>query len=191
MTTAPGRLTLPGSAPSRLAALLLLLVVLGLAYAGLAAPYLAHVGAITERLDARADILARMRRIAEQPAPADDASAGAQLGRLLLTAGSEAQAVAQLQDRLKAIALDAGVDLLGVQVLPAVETAQLSRLTLRLRGTADIAAASRFLHAVESGAPALLVENLRLQSRTLRGPGAGSLLELQLDVAGFRVGAAS
>lgn len=191
MTALSARLAGWRGGPSRLTAVLILILALALIHAGLLSPYLAHVGAQAERLDARADILARMRRLAEQPAPADDAAARARLAALLLPAGSEAQAVAQLQDRLKAIALEAGVDLQGLQVLPAVETALLSRLTVRLRGSADIAAAGRFLQAVESGTPALLVDNLRLQSRVLRGPGAGALLDLQLDVAGFRLGGAS
>jgi general secretion pathway protein M len=190
---AAGTIRERGSLPSRAAALVLLGLVVALLYAGLIAPYRDYVAALDDRLDAKASILDRMRSLTRQPAAPDDPATAATLDALLLPDLSDAQAVGQLQDRLKEFAAAGGVDLQGVQVLPPIETATLSRLAVRLRGAADMAALNRFLHAVESTRPVLLIDNLRIQSRAPRGAPspASAVLDIQLDVIGFKALAAS
>jgi hypothetical protein len=181
--------------PSRIAALAVLLL-LGLLHAGLIAPYLDYVGALDERVAIKAALLDRMRALSQAaPPPTDGAAAApdALLARLLLPDISDAQAIAQMQDRLKHLAADHGIELQNIQVLPRAETSSLARLGVRLRGSADMAALERFLHAVEGAEPTLLIDNLRIQSRLARGaapppPGTAAPLDIQLDAIGFKAG---
>jgi len=183
-----------GRWPSRIAALGVLALLLGLLDAGLVAPYLDYLGTLDERVATKAALLDRMRALTEAPPPAT-APEGA-LTRLLLPDISDAQAVGQMQDRLKHLAADSGVELQGIQVLPRSETPGLARLAVRLRASADMAALERFLHEVESAEPVLLVDNLRIQTRLGRGPapiatpaGAAAPLDIQLDAIGFKADA--
>jgi general secretion pathway protein M len=182
---------------SRLAALLVLAVVLALVHAGLIAPYLDHVGALDERLANRATVLERMRMLSEAPpSGATTEPAAAPSTALLLPEVSDAQAIGTLQDRLKAFAARDGLELQNIQVLPRAELPAVARLAVRLRAVGDVAALNRFLHAVEAAEPVLLVDNLRIQSRTPRAtpgsvaPGnASAALDVQLDVIGFKADA--
>ena len=176
-----------GRWPSRLAALALLAVLAALLHAGLVAPYLAYLDGLDDRVTAQATILARMRVLAAAP---ETAAPAPEPAVLLLPDGSDAQALADLQDRLKQVAGGNGIEVQGIQMLPRSETQAVARLGVRLRGTGDMAALNRFLHAVESAAPALAVDNLRIQSRAPRGAAAAAgapPLDLQLDVVGFRM----
>lgn len=172
---------------SRAAALLVLAVVGALAYAGLAAPYLDHVAALDETLANRAALLERMRALSDAPAGAPAPTAAT----LLLPELSDAQAVGTLQDRLKAFAARDGLELQNLQVLPRAEQPAVARLAVRLRAVGDVGALNRFLHAVESAEPVLVVDNLRIQSRQPRPtPGApNAALDVQLDVIGFKADA--
>ncbi|MBI3514402.1 MAG: type 4a pilus biogenesis protein PilO [Proteobacteria bacterium] len=175
-----------GRWPSRAAALAVLAVLAAWLHAGLVAPYLTYLEGLNDRVTAQAAIFARMAALAatpEAPVPSPEPAA------LLLPDGSDAQALADLQDRLKRIASGNGLEVQGIQVLPRSETQVVARLGVRLRGTGDMAALNRFVHAVESATPALSVDNLRIQSRAQRGPSAAAAppLDLQLDVVGFRM----
>jgi Type II secretion system (T2SS), protein M subtype b len=183
-----------GRWPSRIAALGVLALLLGLLHAGLVAPYLDYLTALDERVAIKAALLDRMRAVAEAPPP--PAAPEGALARLLLPDLSDAQAVGQVQDRLKHLAANSGVELQGIQVLPRSDMPGLVRLAVRLRASADMAALQRFLHDIESAEPALLVDNLRIQSRLARGPasvgaapGAAAPLDIQLDAIGFKVDA--
>jgi hypothetical protein len=182
-----------GRWPSRLAALAVLALLLGLLDAGLLAPYLDYVGALDDRVATKAALLDRMRALTAAPQPA--AAPAATLTRLLLPDLSDAQALGQVQDRLKHLAADSGVELQGIQVLPRSETPGLARLAVRLRASADMAALDRFLLAVERAEPVLLVDNLRIQSRLARGaaainaPPSATPLDIQLDAIGFKADA--
>lgn len=182
----PGEL---GRWPSRVAALVVLALLLALLHAGLFAPYLGYVEALEERVATKAVLLDRMRALSEAPPPT--ATPDGELTRLLLPDLSDAQALGQVQDRLKQLAAASGVELQGVQVLPRVELPGLARLAVRLRANADMGALHRFLYAVEAAEPALVVDNLRIQSRLVRGapPGAAPPLDIQLDAVGFKADA--
>jgi general secretion pathway protein M len=172
---------------SRTAALLVLAVLLALVHAGLVAPYFDHVAALDDKLANRAAVLERMRALGDGEAAAPTPTTAS----LLLPAVSDAQAVGTLQDRLKAFAARDGLELQNLQVLPRGDLPGVARLAVRLRAVGDIGALNRFLHAVESAEPVLLVDNLRIQSRTPRPtPGAASAaLDVQLDVVGFKADA--
>jgi hypothetical protein len=176
---------------SRTAALLVLAVIGALAYAGVVAPYLGYVGQLDEQLASRTTVLERMRAVAQAPAPSGT-PALVHADALLLGEASDAQAVGTLQDRLKGFAARDGLELQGVQVLPRSEQAAVARLAVRVRAAGDMAALNRFLHAVESAEPVLLIDNLRIQSRSPRpvpGTPPNSALDVQLDVIGFKADA--
>jgi hypothetical protein len=179
-----------GRWPSRLAALVVLALLLGLVHAGLVAPYLDYLGALDDQVATKSALLERMRALSAAPPPV--AVSETELTRLLLPDLTDAQTLGQMQDRLKNLAADAGVELQGVQVLPRSEMPGLARLAVRLRASADMAALQRFLHAVESAQPALVVDNLRIQARLRGAPtvAAGtSSLDIQLDALGFKADA--
>ncbi|HUA55175.1 MAG TPA: type II secretion system protein GspM [Candidatus Sulfotelmatobacter sp.] len=177
-----------GRGSSRAAALIVLALLLALAYEGLAVPYLAYVDGLDARVATRQAVLERMRALSAAPDPHVSAPVTASAAALLLPDVSEAQAVGQLQDRLKRFAASDGIELQGIQVLPRAETTAVTRLGVRLRGSGDMPALNRFLYAVETAEPALLVDNLRLQARATGAvPAAAAALDIQLDVVGFRM----
>jgi len=183
------RLSELGRWPSRLVALVVLALLLGLVHAGLVAPYLDYLGALDERVATKSALLARMRALSTAPPPA--ASSETELTHLLLPDLTDAQTLGQMQDRLKYLAADAGVELQGVQVLPRSEMPGLARLAVRLRASADMAALQRFLYAIETAEPALVVDNLRIQAHLRGAPSAaaGAPLDVQLDALGFKADA--
>ena len=159
-----------GRGPSRVGALAVLALLLALIYAGLALPYLGYIDGLDEQVATRQAVLERMRALTTTPDPNAERSIATAATALLLPDVSEAQAVGQLQDRLKRFATSDGIELQGLQVLPHVETTAVTRLGVRLRGSGDMPALNRFLYAIESAEPALLVDNLRLQARTVGTP---------------------
>jgi hypothetical protein len=183
-----------GRIGSRLAALAILAAVGTVLYAGLVVPYQDWLAASAEQADAATSLAAQYRRLAAGAGDGDAGSASAPLAALLLAPDlSEAQAASLIQERLKGFAAAAGVELQGVTVLPREDAPALQRLQLRLRGTGDVAGLTRFLHAVESARPVLVVNTLRLQSRGGAPAAAGGAasapttpLDLQLDILAFR-----
>jgi hypothetical protein len=178
---------------SRVLALLVVAVIAALIHVGVVAPYLGYVDRLDDQLASRAAVLERMRAVSQAPAPAAIPPAPpVSAAALLFGEASDAQAVGALQDKLKGFAARDGLELSGVQVLPRAEQVAVARLAVRLRAVGDMAALNRFLHAVESAEPVLLVDNLRIQSRTQRptpGTPPSSTLDVQLDVVGFKADA--
>ncbi len=74
----------------------------------------------------------------------------------LFPAASAAQADALLQQTLKAAAAAAQVEIEGLQVLQPASLGGASRIGVRLKGRADIAALDRLLYAIETFAAAAL-----------------------------------
>ncbi|HEY0524885.1 MAG TPA: type II secretion system protein GspM [Stellaceae bacterium] len=185
-----------GRMGSRLAALAILAGVGAVFYAGLVVPYQDWLAASAEQVDAATSLAAQYRRLAAEAGDGDAGGASPLAALLVAPDLSEAQAASLIQERLKGFAATAGIELQGVAVLPREDAPALQRLRLRLRGTGDVAGLSRFLHAVESARPVLVVDTLRLQSRAgtaaaaangTAGAGATAApLDLQLDILAFR-----
>ncbi|MSP89373.1 MAG: hypothetical protein EXQ92_11285 [Alphaproteobacteria bacterium] len=107
-------------------------------------------------------------------------------GGVWLAAGSEAQAMATMQDRVKTVAASVGATVVTAQPLGAAAGAP-ARARLRVGLSADTTALQATLHALESGSPLLLVETLTIRPRSSAG---GGILDVQIDLAGFIKGAA-
>jgi Tfp pilus assembly protein PilO len=154
---------------------------LAVGYFGLAVPYRDYLRGLDARISAASALAERYQTLAGragEAAPESDA-----LDDLLLPELSDAQATAQLLRLLQGFATANGLELAGLQPLPREDTAGLQRLSLRLRGAGDIGAVNAFLHAAETARPLLVIDNLRLQSRSMRADGR---LDLQLDVSAFK-----
>jgi len=172
-------------ASSRAAAVGLAAALLAIVGFGLVRPYAVAVSDAAAQLEAQGRIAAGFRVLAEAPTRGEAEPADArELAALTLPRASTAQATALLQQTLKSFAADARVEIEGVQVLARAETKAAARLIVRLRGRADMSSLARFLYAVETARPVLVVEGLRVQARTAR-EAAGRELDLQIDVAAF------
>ena len=178
------------SLPSRLAALgLLLLALIALGF-GLGVPLVHQYRASLARIEASLQFLEVNRRIARREAALRQAierlKEDRDLDDLLLPAGSDGGAVAILQDKVQSIISAAGARLTSTQAL-AVEPGQgHRRIGLRLQFAADIEALRRILHDLESGRPAVVLDNLFVRGRTSRAVGAVNPLDVRVDVFAFK-----
>jgi general secretion pathway protein M len=184
---------------SRLAALLLLALVVFSAYLFLVEPLAVGYDAIDQEIDDSRDQLAHFERlaamrpvVAQQLQQADSQHTGQ---GYYLNGGTDALAAAGLQDRINALVADNGGTLRSTQPMPGVEEQGFRRITLKVQLTATIEELFDTLYELESGAPILFVEDLDIQSRIERrktGDKAGSnesqailLLAVAFDLSGY------
>lgn len=106
---------------------------------------------------------------------------------LLLNAGSEAAAAASLQNIVKTAVARAGGDLRSTQSLPAADDSGVRRMTVRAHLSTEIEGLRVFLHAIESGAPLLFVDDLDIRARSgaQRDEEGAVLLDVRIDLAGY------
>jgi len=182
----------PGSLPSRLLAvalLVLLLVAAGAAAVPAWRVFERNREAIAQQRDhaerfARlaAELEALRRHVAEL-------EQGRQLGRYTLDQGSPALAAASLQERLKQAVTDNGGKLTTTQVLPPVTAGRLRRITVNARMAVTVEALQRILYEMESGVPSLVVDNLVVLARSRRArrgsDDAAPVLDVRFDLSGF------
>lgn len=164
---------------ARAAALLILVVLLAGLWIGPVAAYRGFVADGADRLAAAEQKLLRYRAVLRAPQPAAapiDATAA------LFPAASAAQADALLQQTLKAAAAAAQVEIEGLQVLQPASVEGASRIGIRLKGRADIAALDHLLYAIENSPRLLYPDNLQIAAGP-KGP-----LEFEVDVSGFTSG---
>ena len=181
--------------PGRIAAVALLLVFVACASAALALPIakafrdydasIANLRTQLIRYDAmeqmRAPLQARLTRLTTQRLGGEE----------LLGGGSTAVAGAQLQDMIKRHVAEAGGTFVSAQGLAVEGEASFERIGLRVQFTTTVEGLVRSLHAIESGRPLLIVENLDVRARAVRKGEEFDrtrpvLLTVTVDVAGFR-----
>jgi general secretion pathway protein M len=168
--------------PSRSAAIVILLALMLLIGSGIALPYARLVADLNDRVDQRQAVLDRYQAL-EQAAVAEPAPSTG----LEVSEASAAQAAARVQETIAGFAGAADLRLDGMQVLRD-DRPETGRVALRLRGAGGLAAVQRFLHAIETNRPVLIVDNLRLQARP--GPATKDMmLDVQLDVVAFTAAA--
>ena len=179
---------------SRSAALALLALLLIALWIGPATAYFGLIRSGSDAIEREAGLLQRYRALAETSRP--DTSSGT-ASDLLLPEIPDSQAVARLQETLKAAAAAAQVQVQGFQVLRSEALPGAVKIGVRLRGSGDVGALGRLLYAVEAARPLLVPDNLQVQSHAAP-PGAGPAaeaqpvpLDFQLDVSGFKAGASS
>ncbi len=178
------------SLPSRLAALGLLLLALIAAGFGLGVPLVHQYRASVAQIEESLQFLQVNRRIARREVALRQAIGRLKESRaldgLLLPAGSDGGAVAILQDQVQSIISAAGARLTSTQALPVEPGQGHRRIGLRLQFAADIEALRRILHDLESGRPAVVLDNLFVRGRTSRAVGAVNPLDVRVDVFAFK-----
>jgi general secretion pathway protein M len=99
----------------------------------------------------------------------------------------------QIQNRIKRLADTAKGDLKSTQVMPTQAEGKLRRITVRGQLSATLPAALRIVHGLESGSPALFIDNADLRARPAARRGQNSeadveMIDLQFDVYGYTAG---
>jgi hypothetical protein len=174
----------------RVAAIGLLLVLVALLWLGPVDAYLDLVDDNALRLSQQGELLQRYRVLARGQT-AETTAAASDPGAILYPELSEAQAAALLQERLKTAAAAARVQVNGLQVLNPEVMPGAVRITVRIRGTADIAGLARLVYAIETAQPLLFPDNLQVQAQARPTGSAAETLDFQLDVSGFKPAAAT
>jgi general secretion pathway protein M len=177
----------------RIAALVLLGLVLAAVYALAVQPYLARYQGQQAELAALQDRLVHLERLA-QTRPA----VHAQLERLrsaeeghhgYLTGGTPAVATAELQEYVKEVILASGGQLVSTQAVAAENGAGVMPLTVKVTMRGDTESLQRVVYALESGRPMLFLDNVlvrTLGARRMRlGAGREDALEVRFDLTGY------
>lgn len=183
---------------SRLAALLLLIVAIAGAYLFILEPIIVGYGETDRRIEEVREQLSRYQRLAAarpalerqmQQVATDRTSDG-----YYLSGGTDALVAAELQDRVNVLVEAKGGSLRSIQPMAGIDEQGFRRITLRVQMTATIEALFETLYALEVGTPMLFVENLDIQSRSIRrqSDDTGSqevpdapLLTVGFDLSGF------
>lgn len=180
-------------AQSRLLALGLLLLTLGLVYLILVHPLWSAYHTNQEQIaDYREDI-ARFERIAaKQPAleqQVQELTRQRKLVRYTLGAQSPTLAAAALQDRVKSIVEENGGRLTSTRILPVSDVGPFFQVAANVQMRVSTKALQDVLYGLEGGAPYLLVENLTILSRgsrVYRRTGSTSAeLDVRFDLSGL------
>jgi len=169
---------------SRAAALAILAGIIALIWIGPVALYVDFLDANGRALATAQETLSRYRVLAS----AKPLDVSVEDKTLLLPDISDAQAVALLQESLKAAAAAAQVEIQGLQVLQDEPFAGAARVGVRLRGHADIGGLANLLYAIEAARPLLYADNLTVQSRSATPTTPPALLDFQIDVSAFKSG---
>ena len=177
-------------ARGRVAALAILALLMAALWAGPVSAYLDLVGDGAERLEQRALLLQRYRTLASMPAPETLRSTPGSPG-VTLPDTPEAQAVAMLQESVKAAASASRVRINSLQVLRGETLANAVKIGVRIRAAGDVAGLARLLFAIEAARPVLYPDNLQIQAHSATPGQAPGALDFQLDISGFKPGGPS
>lgn len=112
---------------------------------------------------------------------ADDGTAA-----MLLAGESDAIAGANLQSALQGLAAQVGTSLDSIGMQPAMSRHALRLITAQVTLTARWTMLIRFLRAVETAQPRMIVDNISLNIASIPGSGQPSTLQATLSVTGFR-----
>lgn len=157
---------------SRVIALILLIGVIAVPYVFVVEPLVAKHRQHGETIAQYQDQLQRYRRIAadhpqlqarHEQLQRDPISQGA-----YLSGESEALVAANLQNSVKTIIEANGGQLASTQILQSSDEDGFRVVTIRVRMTADIDAASRTFYALAAGQPFLFVDSIDISSRQAR-----------------------
>ena len=184
---------MPTGWQGRAVAMLILLLALGSVYAGIAAPLLGlYNGRASEledrqrlsaRLAAAAGRLPSLHRRIDELRSAKDESQGQLVG------ASDALAAANLQSDIEELAAAAGIAIASSEGLPLEMRVGFRRIGIRLAVRAPYETLLKFLAAIETTSPSLIVDNLHISGVLTQTAGTDLALDAGLEVYGFRIGA--
>lgn len=185
----------------RLAALVLLLALLGLIWLAGIAPILASYRADRETVAFANNQLPRLeRQAAEAPMLRAELARAARdpAGQTrLLSGASDALAGAELQNRISRETTRHGLSLRSAQILPTVTEEGFHRIGVRVALEGTLGGLRHLLYGIETAPTFLFVENLEIRSRSggriirrqaqQQGrPNVDELLAIRFDVHGYR-----
>ena len=177
---------------SRLAALGLLLVACGILGICVGLPlYGAYERTLSEISRYQRD-LDHYRRVLQTETSLNNAIESVEQNRdieeLLLDAGSDSIAVAELHNQLQGIVGATGAALETVEALPPQQEDGHRRLGLRIQFACDINALRNVLYGLEYGRPAMILDNIFIHARSTRAIGIADPLNVRIDVFAFKPG---
>ena len=176
-----------GPTLNRAAALAILAVLIGVFWIGPVTAYRDLVDAGGDEIATKTAMLQRYRVLAAEPAATSDPPGPS----LLYPDIPESQAVALLQETVKAAAASAQIQVQGLQVLRGEALPGAARIGVRIRAAGDVSNLRSLLYAIEAARPMLYPDNLQIQSHAAAPGAAPGLLDFQLDVSGFKAEPAS
>ncbi len=174
-----------GALLSRVAALAILAVLVGVFCLG---PLAAYCDLVTDHNDALATKAAMLERYKALADAKPSAAAPAPDAALIYPDIPESQASALLQETLKNLAATARVQVQGLQVLRGEAQNGATRIGVRMRGSGDMASLRSLIYAIEAARPLLYPDNLQIQSHAATAGAAPSALDFQFDISGFKAG---
>lgn len=186
---------LPTGPRGRVLAVALAVLVLLLLWFGIASPLL---GWYSDRADAlvQREILARhmaylAARLPALEREAGTLRAGASAPDALLPGSNDAVAAAALQERVHALAGQAGTVVLSVEILPSEQVGQFRRIGLRLSLQADLPHFVKLVQLLGQTRPRILVDDLEIQRHPFYVPATSADLDAKFTAYALRAGIAA
>jgi len=182
---------LPTGRRGRLLALFLLLIALEGVYLLVAAPLLDVYAELEKALEYRRMLMPRLDATgADVPvlrAHVAELRAAASTHVVAIEGASDAIATANLQSRVEALAVSAGVAIRTTESLPAEARGDYHRIGLHLILNAPYDNLLTLLAKLQTAMPPLAIDNLRIRSMLSRSGAAAARVAVGLDVYGFRI----
>jgi general secretion pathway protein M len=183
-------LVLPDGRRGQILALGIGLVALLLLWAALLAPLLGWYQQRADELARQRALAARMQALGRE-IPALRAAVSAQgpddgSATLLLKGGSDAIAGANLQSALQDLASQSGTSLDSTALAPVQAQGPLRKIALQVSLTANWPALIRFLSAIETGSPRMIVDGLSLSNAGPPDAGGAPPVQASFTVSAFR-----
>jgi general secretion pathway protein M len=182
----------------RVAAVLLLLLVVGATYILILEPIVLGYRQIDRQIEETREQLVHYQRLAAmRPAlehQMKQSTAGATTASYYLSGGTDAVTAADLQKRVNALVQERGGSLRSIQPMPGTNEQGFRRITLRVQMTATNEVLFEILYALEAGIPILFIDNLDIRSRVIRlqvdevarrGVSDAPVLTVGFDLSGY------
>ena len=178
---------------SRLLALALLVLVIGVAWISIAEPIRAAFDAQEARIERATELLARYERALD-----DEAGLRAEIEGLRKSDGSpdpflkgdSTQIIAaNLQNQIQTLVAGEPGDIRSIQVLPESVEDGFEKIGLRVTLTAGIPTMQKVFYDIESSVPALFIDNLDVRTnirRRRRNTESTNRVQIRFDVFGYR-----
>jgi general secretion pathway protein M len=168
---------------NRAAALAILALLLVAFWVGPVSAYRDLIDAGNDDIATKSALLQRYRALAGAEPAAAPVTSGPSL---LYPDTPESQAVALLQETVKAAAAAAQIQVQGLQVLRSEALPGATRIGVRIRAAGDVTNLRSLLYAIEAARPLLYPDNLQIQSHAASPGAAPTPLDFQLDISGFK-----
>lgn len=106
--------------------------------------------------------------------------------KLIYDESSDNATAAEVQKRAETVLAESGAALVSVQTLPPSELSLLRQIGVRIRMTGDLSTVRKVLHGLEYQGPALMLDNLSIAARSFRTANGQGLLDVGVDVVGYK-----